>query len=497
MKKTNKWKPFSILLFLFFVSACNRQTEKEMAAVYEPFSLHETVDQAIASGHFEKGDWPEHQWWRIFLDPQLDAFIERGLQNHPNLKKAEARVQFAEANAKKIRSKLFPNLDANATDNWQYYSKYGFVRDFYPAQGGVQIPHKVNETDLTLNFSYEFDFWGKNRKMFAAALGIARAERIEKVQAELILATSIAFAYFQWQAHHLQLDLYSTWLESEENLNALSKARHQIGIDSLSPPLEQKESLEQLRLTVADLQKELEIDLYVLKSLLGEGPDRSLEVTPIPFKLEAVMKLPSDLGLDLLARRPDLMAQVWRAEAARQEIGVAKTEFYPDVNLMAFAGLSSISFNHLFSWDARNGALQPAIHLPLFTGGRLEANLSSKVAAYNEAIQSYNALLLDAVKEVASEITTFSSYQEQVKIQSSIVLAQKDLLDIARSRYDQGVDNSLAVLSTLEKVADQEIRKVELEKLEIFSFIRLIKCLGGGFHSDKIPSFNPNTMKEP
>lgn len=492
--KNKKQPPFYFSLFiLFIVSSCHRDIQKEMASPSHALMMQTTTDKALASGYFTEGSWPETQWWRFFMDPQLDSLIEQGLQNSPTLQKAEASVKFAESNAKKIRSKLFPNLDAAVTDNWEYYSKYGFIRDFYPIQSGVVVPSKVNEIDLTLNFSYEFDFWGKNRKMFESALGLARAKRIEQSQTELVLATSIAFAYFQWQMHRAQLDFYQTWIDCQNQLQSLSKLKYQVGVDNLTAPLEQIESSNTVQQMLVNLQKELEIDLFVLKSLIGQGPDTEIQLMPISLRFERAVLLPQNIGIDLLARRPDLMAQIWRAESARQEIGVAKTEFYPNINLTAFGGVSSLSFNHLFLWDSRQGALQPAIHLPLFTGGRLEANLSEKVAAFNEAVFAYNQLLLDAVKEVASEITSLTSFSQQLEIQDTRVITQRDLLEIASARYEKGIDNYLSVLSVTENVLAQQISQVEMEKMRLFSLIRLIKSLGGGFQYEEVPTLAEKT----
>ncbi len=471
---------------LILCCACHHQ-DTEISQLSTPYSLTNTSQEAISTGYFTQGDWPSITWWDLFEDPQLSALIEEGLQKNPTLKRAQALVEKAEAEAKKIRSKLFPNLSAGVVDDWEYYSKYGFIRDFFPSTEGMEIPHKMNEIDLSLQFSYEFDFWGKNKKAFAAAFGLAKAERIEQSQTQLTIATAIAYAYFTWQTHRLQYNLYSAWKNHEETLQMLSAERSEVGIDNVTPNLQTHVSLSQIEQKIFDLEKEIAIDKFVIKNLLGKGPDDDLLLDSAPLPASCSIQIPENLGIDLLSRRPDLMAQIWRVEAMHEQVGVAKTEFYPNINLNAFAGFSSLTFQHLFLWDSRQGALRPAIHLPLFTGGRLEANLSEKKAELHEAIYTYNSLLLDAVKEVASEIATYLSLERQLQSQERLCNAQQAILEVEQSRYAAGVDNLLMVIPKEEKVSEVQIAAIELQQYRLLSLVRLIKSLGGGFYAESPP----------
>ncbi len=475
MKRT-----FLILLpLLGMISGCFHSTDKKMASNISSPGMEYSLQKAESSHLFTHLDL-EDSWWLAFQDMQLNDLMELAITASPTLQKAEAKILAAQADAKSIRSSLFPNLNAGAEDTWQYLSKYGLFRDFFPSVPGFPVPSKFNETDLSLNFSYEVDFWGKNRKMLQAALGIALAEEMEKSDAKLILSSTLAFTYYSWQAHLAELILYKKELAYEEELLALLQSRYQVGVDRVIPSLERKEERLALLQTIEDLEKNLLIDEIFLKNLMGQGPDYPLNLIFTWNPSEQKGYLPDTLNIDLLANRPDVKARILRVEAARQEIGVAKTEFYPNVNLMAFAGLSSLSFSHLFDWGSRTGNLSPAIHLPLFTAGKLQANLLGKVANFNEAVYSYNELLLQAAKEVTSEITTFISLHNQIEEQEKRTLIQKELLTVAFSCFIQGIDPYSNVLISKKELLYREIYEVQLRQSKILSAIRIIRAIGGG-----------------
>lgn len=481
------------LIIVFFNFGCFQKSNREEASIASKPSLESISKKALASPSFEEGFFEKERWWSLFSDPQLEKLMTHALQQSPTLKMAEAKVSIAKASAKLSYSSLFPTVSANALDSWNYLSKYGFDRSFFPLSTGDNIiPKKFNETDLSLTFNYEFDFWGKNRKKWKEALGALVAEEMEKKQATLILSTTVAFAYFEWQAHFAEKSLYEKWLSSERKLETYFSFRYEKGLNNRLFPLAQETKLEEIKQKVIHKQKELEIDELFLKNLLGESPDFSLDLKPSPELITQKIPFPPSIELDLLSKRPDLMAQLWRVESASKSIGVAKTEFYPNVNLMALAGLSSLTFPHLFEWASRTGALNPAIHLPLFTGGELRANLSKKVALFNEAVYSYNTLLLQAAQEVASEITTFLSLQEEIEAQATILQAQRKTVELSSLRYNVGVDDCSSLLEATNKLLAQEVNAVLLRHASMLTTIRLIKSLGGGMNVSEPPPIVSN-----
>src|SRR5262249_16524131 len=152
-------------------------------------------------------------------------------------------------------------------------------------------------------------------------------------------------------------------------------ARKTQGLDPETPVLKKEQRVYEIEQSVLHLSKEVALDRHMLNLLVGTGPDSLIVPEAMQALFTGRVEIPSDLSSDLLARRPDLAAQIWRVEAAAREIGAAKADFYPRVNLMAFAQLESLSFNKLLNIGSKQGGLVPAVHLPIFTGGKLTAQL--------------------------------------------------------------------------------------------------------------------------
>jgi NodT family efflux transporter outer membrane factor (OMF) lipoprotein len=477
-----------IYLFIPLLTRCAQVPQSDLANRVNGPSLVLSEKEALRRDFFRVGQWPEEKWWEMFHDEQLNALIARGLKDNYSLKTAHERVAYAYQLAKGKRSKFFPEISGNYTEQWQYLSKYGFDRDFFPVPKSTQgqIPHTLNLIDLTLNFSYEFDFWGKNRDLFYAALGQARAEVAEEKQAQLITAISIAQTYFSLQAKGEQKQILQERLREKKELFSLTDSRFTNGLIEVFGVLTSDIEIHNLYQAILFLEEGIEMDKHMLKYLIGLGPDDTvLEKMPTAH-FNTPFPLPENISSDLLARRPDLMAQIWRVEAAAKDIGAARADFYPDVNLLAFAGLEALSFGNLFR-DSKTGGLSPAIHLPIFTGGRLRANLRSKVAAFNQAMYAYNDLMLRAVKEVADAIVTVQTVNDAYTEQR---IAFKDTAmqyALQFSRYMKGRDNFLSVLDREEEVLQQRFLLTGLQLDHLNSVLSLIKGLGGGYVSRKEP----------
>jgi NodT family efflux transporter outer membrane factor (OMF) lipoprotein len=475
----------TIGLFLLIFASCARVSDRELAKVSSPISLESSTEEALAREFFEEGGWPTKRWWEMFEDPQLNEIIELALKESPTLFRALARVDQAEAEARKERAALFPRLDFDYSQEWSYFSKNGFVRSFYPLPpGSPPISATTNQVDLTLNFNYEIDFFGKNRNLYQAALNKARAERAEGLQATLMLTTLIAQTYIELQTKLLQKEVLQDRLEERNTLFELGVSRSAHGLDPTLPVLEREQRVYDIEQAVIQLDKGIALDRHMLSILVGISPDQNIAPKPMMALFERPFPIPTNLSSDLLARRPDLTAQIWRVESAAKEIGAAKADFYPRVNLLAFAGLESLAFNKLFRISSRQGTLAPAVHLPIFTGGYLTANLKSKVAAFNEETYRYNELLLNAAKDVADQITTLIATFDVLSRQINNLETSEEQVELQFSRYRQGVDDFLSVLERTDNLQIQRLYLLDYERDYLLAVLKLIKALGGGYYAN-------------
>src|SRR5665213_3707038 len=264
-------------------------------------------------------------------------------------------------------------------------------------------------SQLQVTLTWQADFWGKNRSAYEGALGAARAADVDAHAAALTLTTSLAQAYVQLQRAFEQRDIVVSTLRDREALLALTRQRTAAGLDSRVELKQAESALPATREQVAGIDERIGLLRNQIAALIGAGPDRGLAITRPALKIASRPGLPSSVPVELLGRRPDLVAQRWRVEAASRNIASAKAEFYPNVNLLLFVGLQSLSGGNLLTAASRMGGAGPAVTLPIFDGGRLRANLAGRDAAYDIAVGEYNQGLAYAMRDVVDQLVSMRS----------------------------------------------------------------------------------------
>ncbi len=472
-----------ILLSLISVGGCVKiPTDEAICKMQSPPSVEKAEELALEDSHFHRGDFPGNHWWEMFEDPQLSKLIYQALAHNPTMSMVEARLRTAEAEAKVKRSRLFPTIGFNALLTWEYLGKNDFFRAYAPT-----IPGNITEYEIDVDFSYEIDLWGKNRNVYRSALGLARAEQAERESTILMLSTSVAAAYFKLQASMEQLELLKKEQKILTHLFDLTNLREENALDNTSDQLSAEEKLLIINKNILVGEQKVALNRHTLNMLLGEGPENGTLVEKISLQSHKSFPLPENISSDLVARRPDLMALIWRVEAAAHLVGAARADFYPRVDLVGLAGLDSVFVEKLFKRSSRTGSLQPAVHLPIFTAGKLKANLKARQAEFEALIYTYNDRVLHAVKEVSDKIVILKMTNENLKVEERLVENRIQDRELMAERYKHAVSNLLDLLESQDLVIKQEFEKIRLEYKQNISTIQLIKALGGGYCNRENP----------
>jgi len=420
-------------------------------------------------------DWPRQLWWTGFGDAQLDALIEEALAHSPSLETAAARLAAARAATGSARSNLYPSIDASLDVQYQRFTENGIIP---PPYGGA---FDSNNT-LQLNFGYDLDFWGKHHAEVAAAVSQEKAAEAEHESARLMLTSAVAKTYVELHRLFALRAITEKNLQQRQQIFDLTRQRVDSGLDTRAELKQAEAQLPALRGQIAQIDESIGAARNSLAALLGAGPDRGLRIeAPRLTRVDGAARLPANLPVDLLGRRPDVVAARWRVEAAERNTDVAKDLFYPNVNLMAFAGFSSLGLDNLARGGSRIYGIGPAIRLPIFAGGKLRANLRSQYAAYDEAVAAYNQALTDALHDVADQVNALKWLQARRHEQGDALQVARDALDLATQRYQAGLGNYLSVLNAETLVLEQEQLGTALDARALDLHINLIKALGGGF----------------
>jgi len=376
--------------------------------------------QSLKGVNLSAAAWPRPDWWTSLGDPQLNGLITEALRDSPDMQVASARSHQASAAAYAADADRMPTVDADAS-----VSRSRLARDQDPLGQGSRYS---TLRSLSANFNYNFDLWGGQRAAWEAALGQARASEVDQRAAQLTLAADVARAYSDLGQAYVVRDLAAEDLKRTRQLLELGARRFKSGIDS-EYQYQQTESLEAgSREALVDAEKRLRSAKIALAVLMGKGPDRGEELVRPNVLKPAVVALPSVVPAELLGRRPDLVAARWRVEAASKDIVASKTNFYPNLNLSASAGVESLLGGAMFGSASRFFNVAPTVSLPIFDGGRRRADLDARDADYDLAVAQYNKSLVRALGDVSDNIGQLRAIGAQID-------ARQQATDVIQHRH--------------------------------------------------------------
>ena len=419
-------------------------------------------------------EWPREDWWRRYDDVQLDALIADGLSGAPTLAAARARIARAEAAAGVARAALLPEVSGNASSLYQRYSENYIYPP--PFAGNWKADNR-----LTLDFSYEIDFWNKNGAALQAALSQAQAAAADAETARVVLTANIARTYFNLQRLFAQREVSRAAIVQREEVVRLTAQRFDAGLDTKVEAKQADAALATVRTELAQYDDAIAVTRIQIAALVGAGPQRGDALVVALSARAPATTLPAVVPLDLVARRPEIVASRWRVEAARQDIDVARAMFYPNINLVAFVGLSSIGLSNLVAAGSTIAGVGPAIHLPIFEGGRLNANLHGREADAALAVSAYNQAVIDAVRDVAEVLSSIDGLGRISVEQARAREATTDAYNLAVIRYKAGLGNYLTVLTAQTQQLVQDRLDADLKARAFELDVNLARALGGGY----------------
>ncbi|KIC79552.1 fusaric acid resistance protein [Pseudomonas sp. C5pp] len=475
------------LLGVLLLSGCSFSDLRPQSLIGQPDDLK--ASHALNGVHLSPADWPREDWWTGFGDPQLNQLISEALENSPSLRAAAARVRQAEALQGIQESRLLPQVDGSLSVVRQRYSENGTA-------SAVVAGTWQNIGQSTLNGSYELDFWGKNQAAVEAAIGRSKAAEVDQFSARLVLSSGIAQAYIALQETYDQLAIERQMLQQMESIHSLTQQRFVAELDSQIDIKQSEAGITASRARILALKEALELGRNRLAALVGKGPDRGRSITPPQLKPSSTLSVPSTLPAELLGHRPDVVAQRWRVEAASNDIDVAKAQFYPNVNLISFVGLQTMGLDTFTQGGSRILGFGPAISLPIFEGGRLRANLSAQNASYDIAVEQYNQTLIDALHDLADQLSSIRWMQQRITQQQLAVQTATDAYELVNKRYAAGLATYIQVLTTQTSVSIQRRELAALQARGLSLQANLSRALGGGYVPD-LPLDGADELRSP
>lgn len=413
-------------------------------------------------------------WWTAFGDPQLDRLIAMGLSDSPTLESALARVRAAEAMVDVRHAAQLPQVTVDGQSTYQRFpEKYIYP----PPYAGAAWPI----TQVQANLSWNLDLFGREKAMVAGARASAQAARLDVAAARLTLSTSIAQTYVGLARAERLIQVANGFVTTRQQAlhYVQSRIKHQLASQF---ELRQAETLlaeaEQAQ-TRAQGQRDLLV--HALAALAGRGADFYPQITAPTLALDAPPTVPDLLPADLLGRRPDLLAGQSRIDAAAAGRQVARTDFLPNVSIQALAGFAALGLGNFFDPGARTYGAGPAIHLPIFEGGKLKAQYRGATADLDAAVAGYNEAVLGAIRDASDALTLVRTADKDLGDQSRIVAGLRETARLDRVRVSTGLGSRLDTIDSGFRLLEAEQALAGLQSDALTRRIQLIAALGGGF----------------
>lgn len=441
--------------------------------------------------HLAQEGWPSARWWTGYNDPQLDALIDQALKDAPTMAIARSRVDQARAQVELVKAGTSLQLTASAAVNRERVSSNGFLSAYAHTnpQLGATGPW-YTEGIVGVRGSYQFDIWGKQRDQINAAIGVQNAQLAEEAAVELEISTDVAQLYYGIQTTLQTLDLLQQAHEIVAATVAAHAARASRGLEPDTFTEQARAQQLAIERQVTEARSLIRQLREALRALVGAHGDNLPNIVEVPLPTSQA-SIPATLSYELLARRPDLQAMRWYVQASAAQIDAAKAAFYPSFDIKAFFGFDALHMSDLLRHDSLQINIIPGVSLPIFDGGRLNANLKSATAASSTVIAQYNQAVLNAVRDVAVTGTRLQGLDQEERLQTEKVHAVTFLENSAEAHYQRGLANKITALEARLPVITEEIALLGIRGLQLSQEIALVKALGGGYHVDQLAATSP------
>jgi NodT family efflux transporter outer membrane factor (OMF) lipoprotein len=415
-------------------------------------------------------------WWDSFNDPILTSLVERAGAANLDVRSAEARVRAARAARDVTASGLLPQVNASA----------GYLRNRAP--GIVNGQNKGIESDLYragLDATWEIDVFGGVRRGVEGAEAQIEFTEYDRRDALVTVASEVALNYADLRGTQDQLRVARENLTLQEQTLDFTRRRLAAGFETTRLDVANAEAqVATTRSAIPTLEAAAKEAIFNLGVLLGEEPTaleaELSEPLPIPTVPPVV---PAGLPSELLERRPDIRRAEANVHVATAGVGVATADLYPKFALTGTLGFSSNELNDLLNWNGRSWSIGPSVSWPLFSGGRIRANIALNQAKLDESLLGYQSSVLNALREVQVAVENYAREQERRASLVDSVRFNREAVDMSTRLYSEGSTDFLNVLSAQRALLAAEEALTESTRALITDLVAVYKALGGGWET--------------
>jgi outer membrane protein, multidrug efflux system len=419
-------------------------------------------------------------WWKVFRDPVLDNLESQAADANRDIRIALAHVDQSNAMARVAHSYQLPTIGADPSVSRTRKAQYSGANITSPAP-----PATYNDVLLPLTLNYEIDAWGKIRRMVQSANATAQATTADLHFIQLSVSASVAVDYYSLREADAQLRILDDTVEALQHGYQIIDNQFTHGLVSELDVKQAETLLDQARSQRDAMHIQRDQFEHAIAELLGRTPE-GFHIAPDPT-LEIPPAIPAGVPSQLLERRPDIIAAERTMAAASAQIGVAKAAYFPDLSISALAGYESTYPPALLNWQNATASLLGSVTAPIFTGGRLRANLDQARASYRASISDYEKTVLTAYQQVEDQLAALHFLAQQQKDATSAVASARDEARIAQNRFQAGLVSYLNVVYAEQTLLQNEESDTQVSGQQLVATVVLVKALGGGWEGRARP----------
>ena len=410
-------------------------------------------------------------WNKLFTDPQLQEYINKGLQNNLDIRMAMQNIAASEAYMKQGKAGYFPSIGLGADWTHQELSKNSQF-------GALLSDRSTDQYQLTANLSWEADIWGKIRsnKRATGASYLQTVAAKQAVQTQLI--ANIAKTYFQLMALDAQLQLVDSTLtnrsESVEVIKALKEAGNvtEVGVRQTEAQLYTTQLIRE------DLKSSIVILENAFNILLGEGSKKVNRSALDAQKINTEVKV--GVPALLLRKRPDVIAAEYNLISNFEMTNVARSQFYPSLKITATGGLQSIDLKEWFSANSLFANVVTGLTQPLFNKREIRTRFEVAKANQEKSFLEFQQTLLVAGREVSDAMQNYTNETTKLEIRKKQVASLKSAAGFSDELLEYGLVNYLEVLTAKDQALNTELNLIDNQYNQYNAIITLYRALGGG-----------------
>ncbi len=416
-------------------------------------------------------------WWEVYGDSELNSLEEKVSVSNQSLKITITQYTQARAMVKYQRANYFPFLNAGVNVTRQRGSEH---RTFY-----FPSLNQYNDFTLPLDVSWEPDIWGRVRRTVRAARENAQASAADIVNVQLILQAELALDYFQMRGLDAQQSILDETVGADEKALQLTLQLFHAGLDSDLDVQQARTQLELTRAQDQDVAIARAQDEHAIAILIGEPP-ASLT---IPARVVAYTppSIPPGLPSQLLERRPDIAIAERQMASANEQIGIARSAYYPNFTISGIGGVESSRPGNWFTGPSTFWSMGLSAADTLVDWGQRHALNTMAQANYDGTVANYRQTVLTAYQEVEDNLIALHILERETQTQNLAVASAQQQMDLAMKLYTRGLDPYLNVIQAQSVVLSSELTSANLVTRRMTASVLLVKALGGGWDRSQLP----------